>query len=192
MLLDSSCWATFRCSNPAHSKVPTFPLRKRDKNPPENSENRRKLEYPKWRGEHRPWNSLKRPFFLLYLSSCSWIPSLQLFVLGKCFPSSLNIWMTGFDSGRMCLKNEREGETFIGDCDKTMQSMLGSLFVGGTAEEESKNHRSDVRVLLLLRVPEPGACGRSPNVSIHRPVPFTVGEIPLGWRQKWNRRSTGC
>lgn len=44
----------------------------------------------------------------------------------------LDVWLY-FDSGRMCLKNEREGRTFICDRAETMKGTLPYLSVGGTA-----------------------------------------------------------
>lgn len=89
VLLDSSCWATFRCSNPVHSKIAMFMLMRLWK-----ITVTREAEM----GEN--WNIQSAAVCAdagtaLWLRSFSWIPFLLMFVLGKCFPSTLNIWMAG-------------------------------------------------------------------------------------------------
>lgn len=115
VLPGSSCWATFRCSTPVCSATLTF------------------TGVVRWWCSADPRTALKA-FDLLLSRALYWnlarIPSLQLFILGKCFLSTLNIWMAGCALRLQRLKNERGRETFICACAQTLKSMLGCLFVG--------------------------------------------------------------
>lgn len=143
-----------------------------------------------------------------------------MFVLGKCFPSTLNIWMAGCT---LWLRThvsedwERRRDVYLWLCWNDEKHAGISFCWRVTAEEQPK--KSCIRFLLVLHDccsaeleelhgkcqgevshrGRPGACWRIPtsdqsgrNVNIHRPARFTIGEIPLGWGQKWNWRSTVC